>query len=193
MKKNIQKIRRIICFIFFLILSTIIGVGGVSFAECILTDTTWWAGECNNGGCWPDSEGLDRYYWLIECNLAPQSATPHRRQVFSGNNGECDCSGTCFLPGTQVSTPQGDKNIETLKPGDSVFSFNELTGKTILNTVEDSPVRTVSEYYIIKTRSGREIKTTAEHPFFTGITTNQTSTNFLLNVSDFIKSLTSLY
>jgi intein/homing endonuclease len=88
-----------------------------------------------------------------------------------------------------VSTPQGDKNIETLKPGDSVFSFNELTGKTIPNTVEYSPVRTVSEYYIIRTRSGREIKTTAEHPFFTGITTNQLSTATPSNVPGFIKFL----
>jgi intein/homing endonuclease len=90
-----------------------------------------------------------------------------------------------------VSTPQGDKSIETLKPGDSVFSFNELTGEKIPNTVEDSPVRTVSEYYIIRTRSGREVKTTAEHPFFTGITTNQLSTATPSNVPDFIKFLPS--
>lgn len=77
--------------------------------------------------------------------------------------------GTCFLPGTQVATPQGDEPIETLKPGDAVFSFDELTGKRVLNTVQNSPVRTVQEYYIIKTQSGREVKTTAEHPFLTKV------------------------
>ena len=68
-----------------------------------------------------------------------------------------------------MATPQGDKSIETLKPGDAVFSFNELTGKRVVNTVQNSPVRTVQEYYIIKTQSGREVKTTAEHPFLTKV------------------------
>lgn len=105
-----------------------------------------------------------------------------------------DCTGcggggpSCFLPGTQVATPQGDKNIETLKPGDAVFSFNELTGKKVINTVSDSLLRSVPQYYVITTESGRQVKTTAEHPFFTDGIVHEPSYNLFSNVLKFAKS-----
>lgn len=89
-----------------------------------------------------------------------------RWRYWASDSNDCWCP-SCFLPGTQVSTPQGEKPIETLKPGDEVYSFDELTGKKLLNVVQNSPVRTVPQYYIIKTESGREVKVTAEHPFLT--------------------------
>lgn len=53
------------------------------------------------------------------------------------------------------------------------MSFDEETGRTIENTVEDLIVSQRDEYYVIKTASGKEIGATAEHPFYTGETTEQ--------------------
>ncbi len=35
----------------------------------------------------------------------------------------------CFVAGTQVQTPSGARNIEDIRRGDSVLSFNERTGR----------------------------------------------------------------
>lgn len=95
--------------------------------------------------------------------------TCFKTRYSNDSNGDCDCSSpSCFLPGTKISTPDGDKDIETLKPGDKVLSFDEQTGKAVENTVDQSIVSQRDEYYIIKTASGKEVKATAEHPFYTG-------------------------
>ena len=72
----------------------------------------------------------------------------------------------CFAQGTPVLTPDGEKPIEELKPGDLVLSRNEhnVEGEVQPKLVEQTFQRhaaTVSMHI-----GGHVIRTTNEHPFF---------------------------
>lgn len=72
----------------------------------------------------------------------------------------------CFLAGTKILTPAGSKNIETIKRGDTVMSFNHNTGAV-------EPARVV---HIMKFEKrivgaahfsdGQEIVVTGKHEFY---------------------------
>ena len=75
----------------------------------------------------------------------------------------------CFIAGTKISTPEGDVNIEDIKEGDTVYSFNFETksvveAKVLVATVkEDRGVITLT----IDTPQGEStITCTEDHPFF---------------------------
>jgi RHS repeat-associated protein len=70
----------------------------------------------------------------------------------------------CFVAGTKVFTNDKLKNIEKIKVGDMVWSYNEKTGKKELNKVVRVFKRAV-ESLIVITVNGLVIETTAEHPF----------------------------
>ena len=73
----------------------------------------------------------------------------------------------CFIAGTNISLSNGDhKNIEHIIEGDSVITYNEITG-----LIEDGIVGSIKEHQvpvIIKLLfvDGTSITTTPEHPFF---------------------------
>lgn len=69
----------------------------------------------------------------------------------------------CFLPGTMIATPNGEQPIETLKPGDTVISFNEKTKKTQESKIGDVDVLKRRVFYTIN----GSVHATAEHPFYT--------------------------
>lgn len=73
---------------------------------------------------------------------------------------------SCFVAGTPLLTPGGDKRIEEFKPGDQVLSRSEhdSEGPTEAKVVEEVFVR-VSPVLTLQV-AGREIRTTAEHPFY---------------------------
>jgi hypothetical protein len=70
----------------------------------------------------------------------------------------------CFVAGTKVSTPSGEKTIEEIAIGDSVYAANPENGeigiKRVLNVFEK---QTDTLYHVIV---DREIVTTDEHPFW---------------------------
>lgn len=70
--------------------------------------------------------------------------------------------GFCFLPGTLISTPDGPTAIESLKPGDKVYSYNEKTGVKEISDFKELDINFVDEYLVINNK----IKTTAYHPFY---------------------------
>lgn len=73
---------------------------------------------------------------------------------------------SCFVAGTPLLTPDGEKAIESLKPGDLVLARSEydVEGPIEPKVVEETFVR-VSP--ILELRVGdRIIRTSAEHPFF---------------------------
>ena len=76
-----------------------------------------------------------------------------------------NANSTCFLPGTLISTPTGPTPIETLAPGDKVFSYNEKTGAKQISDFTELDINFVDEYLIIN----NQIKTTIYHPFYTVI------------------------
>ena len=71
----------------------------------------------------------------------------------------------CFVAGTLIKTPDGDKNIENISAGDKVYAYDAATGdiaeKEVVRTFEHE----VYELYHVVI-DGKEIVTTAEHPFY---------------------------
>jgi len=67
----------------------------------------------------------------------------------------------CFVAGTSVHTPDGPVAIETLAPGDTVFTSDGV--RTIKTVSKRKPNRLVE----VKLETGEIITCTPEHPFFT--------------------------
>jgi RHS repeat-associated protein len=77
---------------------------------------------------------------------------------------------SCFVAGTKVLTPNGEKNIEEITVGDSVFSTADIRIDGLSQSAERQEVtrtfsRVVSEVIDIKV-GGETVTTTAEHPFW---------------------------
>jgi hypothetical protein len=72
----------------------------------------------------------------------------------------------CFAKGTKIATPYGDKNIEDIKLGDLVFSYNESLNKIeerkVINT--NSPIHDDLVKYTYS--NNVEIISTHDHPFY---------------------------
>ena len=68
--------------------------------------------------------------------------------------------------GTKINTAGCLKNIEEIKTGDKVWSYNELTGETGFQEIVRTMVREIDHTVELYTE-GEIIETTAEHPFLT--------------------------
>jgi hypothetical protein len=71
----------------------------------------------------------------------------------------------CFGKGTLISTPNGQIEIEKLKAGDRVLSFNELTKQMEVSTILQLANQKHHNLYEINF-SGKLITVTDDHPFF---------------------------
>ena len=69
----------------------------------------------------------------------------------------------CFLEGTMIGTPTGDKPIEELKAGDEVISYNEETKQQETSIIGEIDVLTREHYYVLNGL----VSATGEHPFYT--------------------------
>nr|WP_318533603.1 DUF637 domain-containing protein [Pseudomonas cichorii] len=86
-----------------------------------------------------------------------------------GSEGPC-----CFAAGTMVSTPDGDRAIDTLKVGDIVWSKPEKGGKPFAAAILATHVRTDQPIYRLKLKSVRQdgevenetLLVTPGHPFY---------------------------
>ena len=79
-------------------------------------------------------------------------------------------NGQCFVAGTLISTPNGLVPIETIAPGDAVFSRNEQTGETSVSSVVQTFVRGEAPLVRVSVADDRgqkeDIFSTHGHPFF---------------------------
>lgn len=75
------------------------------------------------------------------------------------------CVFACFPSGTPVHVDGGVKNIETLKIGDQVWSFDESTGIPVLKSISNIFERS-TQLLVDITVEGEIIQATPEHPFF---------------------------
>ena len=71
----------------------------------------------------------------------------------------------CFTGDTIVSTEDGDRRIDEIKPGDKVLSYNTETGENELQEVKNVSVSKTDILVHIITDDGRDIETTMFHPF----------------------------
>ena len=81
----------------------------------------------------------------------------------------CKIPDSCFVAGTKVKTPEGEKKIEEIRAGDEVFSSDpeqgEQGGGVKVQKVVQVFERTVSEVVDIRV-GGETITATPEHPFW---------------------------
>lgn len=71
--------------------------------------------------------------------------------------------GGCFLAGTPIETEHGFINVEDIKPGDRILSYNEHTGKNEIAKVGSIDIIKSYIYYVIN----GNLKVTGSHPFYT--------------------------
>jgi hypothetical protein len=72
----------------------------------------------------------------------------------------------CLAAGTPVQTPDGPRAIDTLRPGDAVFTFDQSRGSTVVRPV----VRVFRNWtdLVVDLRFGKELlQSTRGHPFAT--------------------------
>ncbi len=72
---------------------------------------------------------------------------------------------TCFVEGTKISTLNGQKNIEDIKVGDYVLSYDEISNKQTYSLVTQTYTNTTNKLCKIK-YDNTEILSTPSHPFY---------------------------
>jgi hypothetical protein len=73
--------------------------------------------------------------------------------------------GLCFAAGTEVSTPDGDKKIEEVKEGDTVFAYDFETKKVVERKVLET-VRNFTHYWVDVQVGDETIQATRGHQFW---------------------------
>jgi hypothetical protein len=74
--------------------------------------------------------------------------------------------GPCFAAGTLVSTSEGEKPIEEVKEGDSVFAYDFASAKVVEKTVTKLNWGETRCWIHVGVDTGDEIKATRFHPFW---------------------------
>ena len=155
--------------IFFVMIGLFLGASVESVKACV----NWCVPVCMSGFVNPD--GSCRRYETACCDSNPIIGSIQcnagyyacNLEYFSGQ--KCCKLGTttptCFVPGTIVSSPGGDKKIEDIKVGDEVSSF---ANDKILNSSVSQIYKAQRDFYFDLAAGEYEVKVTAEHPFYIG-------------------------
>jgi hypothetical protein len=77
---------------------------------------------------------------------------------------EVELQPQCFAAGTPVYTPEGTRNIEDLRPGDEVWTWNEAARVIEARTINNYFAHIRDEHVVIRIR-GESHQATVEHPF----------------------------
>lgn len=72
----------------------------------------------------------------------------------------------CFVKGTKIATPFGEKNIEKIKVGDKVFCFNESSKEIEIKKVEKTYKNPAKSIMCVNFGT-QMIQCTTNHPFYT--------------------------
>lgn len=72
----------------------------------------------------------------------------------------------CFAKGSTVSTPSGLQVIETVKPGDTIFSYDQNLYAVKQVIVEKIAISRHSVINKITFSDGTEVKSTTDHPYW---------------------------
>ena len=72
----------------------------------------------------------------------------------------------CFVAGTKVLTKNGLKNIEDIKVGEYVYTFDPDKNIKELQPVTDTMISKNNKLYEITLENGEVIKATEKHPFY---------------------------
>lgn len=72
----------------------------------------------------------------------------------------------CFTGDTLVAAENGDKRIDEISVGDSVWAEDTVTGEKVLKRVSKVYVKETDHLIHIGTSTGEDIETTENHPFY---------------------------
>lgn len=72
----------------------------------------------------------------------------------------------CFVAGTKVSTPFGYKDIQDLKRGDIVYSYNTETDSIELSVIEHTRKINKNETIRVSTSNGSNLESTIDHRYW---------------------------
>src|SRR5690606_37150229 len=105
---------------------------------------------------------------LIGLGAAAKAATGLAKGISKGalrSGKNCKFGfGKCFVAGTLIRTPDGERPIEEIRVGDKVWAHDVETGADELQLVVETFVRTTPELFHL-TINGATVFTTPEHPF----------------------------
>jgi len=83
----------------------------------------------------------------------------------------CGSPGACFVAGTPVATPRGERPIETLRAGELVLTRSEMDGAVEARPILQAfvrPAQSLVDVHVASLDDAREsVRSTPEHPFFT--------------------------
>ena len=107
--------------------------------------------------------GIKKFF---SANKAIKGGAESTNELISTGKAGTEVVGQCFVAGTKVITPDGEKNIEDIQVGDWVLADDPNTpGGIVSRQVADTFVRetsTLVDLYV----DGEVISTTEEHPFW---------------------------
>ena len=118
---------------------------------------------CYGAGIYDDTTGLyylNARYYDPDTEPTKPASTPGKQEAMSRK-----AKARCFTAGTRIHTEKGFKAIETIKPGDRVWSENPETNSKALKKVKKIFVRE-KDSLIRLAINGEVIETTDEHPFY---------------------------
>jgi hypothetical protein len=82
-------------------------------------------------------------------------------------NNKYPTGGGCFVAGTKVTLDNGTKiNIENVKKGQAVLTYNEKTKKNEPCMVQNLIVLFKNDIILLKLNNGTELRSTTEHPYW---------------------------
>jgi uncharacterized protein YoxC len=78
--------------------------------------------------------------------------------------------GGCFIAGTKVATPEGQRAIETIMAGETIYAIDPATYQLVPRRVVKAHVHPNWPLFKLVLSDGRVLMTTEEHPFFDPVT-----------------------
>ena len=94
----------------------------------------------------------------------------------------------CFRGDSMVWTPTGPRRIDSIKPGDLVYSLDEKTGSLIVVPVDQNHNNGVANCVEVRTKTGHRSVCTPDHEFLTKEgyrhVNKLTQDNYLIEVND---------
>jgi len=105
-----------------------------------------------------------------ECIPSPCPGQPPAPPPPTPPNPTCSeyaCAG-CFVQGTLIATPRGPKPIQTIQPGDSIYTFDFSTKDVAVRKVIETFKSHDQEILLLNFTGIEEIRCTPSHRFYTG-------------------------
>lgn len=103
-------------------------------------------------------DGYFYYYTKNVCNFGTVTTSYEKSEKIDGPH--------CFTAGTKILTPAGETNIEALKVGDEVLSYDHKANAVATVKINKTFKHTNKNYGELSLSNGTKLLVTAEHRFY---------------------------